>query len=457
MRLIKKTYKDPKTNQVKELKKWYIEFKDHNEQIKRLAAFSDKARSTELGRKVDSLVFCRITGEQPDPTLNQWLETLPGPLRDRLGKLDLLDGRRLAACKVLTEHLEDFKQSMLNRDVSERQAIQVYKRALKVMKACKFTTWSDIQPEPVLKCLHDWRNTKKKPIAAQTSNFYLQASKQFCRWMVRDRRATESPLAHLEALNVKAHPQRERRAFTSDELRKLIDTTWNGPDRRGRNIHSASAWFMTGKERAVLYMLAVETGLRANELRSLTRSSFDLESEVPTVTVQAAYTKRRRKDVQPIKPETAELLPLVMYGRSANEQLFTMPRREDLVRVMFKPDLEAAGIAYKDETGRVADFHALRHTFITNLAQAGVHPKTAQALARHSTITLTMDRYTHALQEDQTRALDVLPSLRGKPVKSEVENDAPHDSHGALYGAQKVRKHAPHGDNQKNRRSKRWK
>ena len=39
-------------------------------------------------------------------------------------------------------------------------------------------------------------------------------------------------------------------------------------------------------------------------------------------------------------------------------------------------------------------FHALRHTFITNLARSGVHPKTAQSLARHSTITLTMDRYS---------------------------------------------------------------
>ena len=91
---------------------------------------------------------------------------------------------------------------------------------------------------------------------------------------------------------------------------------------------------------------------------------------------------------------------------------------------------------------QVTDFHALRHTFITNLAQAGVHPKTAQALARHSTITLTMDRYTHALQEDQTRALDVLPSLRGRGDDSEAQNHATHESHGALYGAQKVRKHA---------------
>ena len=62
-------------------------------------------------------------------------------------------------------------------------------------------------------------------------------------------------------------------------------------------------------------------------------------------------------------------------------------------------------------SGGVADFHALRHTFITNLARSGVHPKTAQALARHSTITLTMDRYSHSLLEDHAAAVGRLPDL----------------------------------------------
>ena len=45
--------------------------------------------------------------------------------------------------------------------------------------------------------------------------------------------------------------------------------------------------------------------------------------------------------------------------------------------------------------GRVVDFPSLRHGFITYLVTANVPPKVAQMLARHSTISLTMDRYTH--------------------------------------------------------------
>jgi len=62
-------------------------------------------------------------------------------------------------------------------------------------------------------------------------------------------------------------------------------------------------------------------------------------------------------------------------------------------------------------TGRVADFHSLRHSFISNLARGGVHPKVAQALARHSTIVLAMDRYSHTLVGEQADALNVLPDL----------------------------------------------
>ncbi len=43
------------------------------------------------------------------------------------------------------------------------------------------------------------------------------------------------------------------------------------------------------------------------------------------------------------------------------------------------------------------------------LAAGGVLPKVAQQLMRHSTITLTMDRYTHSFVGDDRTALEALP------------------------------------------------
>jgi hypothetical protein len=68
-------------------------------------------------------------------------------------------------------------------------------------------------------------------------------------------------------------------------------------------------------------------------------------------------------------------------------------------------------LSYGDDAGRVLDFHAFRHTYVSSLAAGGVHPKDAQTLARHSTITLTMDRYTHSVRGATARALNALPDL----------------------------------------------
>jgi hypothetical protein len=92
---------------------------------------------------------------------------------------------------------------------------------------------------------------------------------------------------------------------------------------------------------------------------------------------------------------------------------------------MLRIDLESAGIPYQDERGRYFDFHAVRGQFISSLAAGGVHPKVAQVLARHSTITLTMDHYTHLDVLDVAGALDKLPRVRkaegeGKPPEQKT-------------------------------------
>jgi hypothetical protein len=79
-----------------------------------------------------------------------------------------------------------------------------------------------------------------------------------------------------------------------------------------------------------------------------------------------------------------------------------------------RPERERSSkLAYQDEQGRYFDFHALRGQFVSSLARAGVHPKVAQQLARHSTIHLTMANYTHLDTADLAGALRTLPPLVG--------------------------------------------
>lgn len=128
----------------------------------------------------------------------------------------------------------------------------------------------------------------------------------------------------------------------------------------------------------------------------------------PTVTVAASYSKRRREDTLPLRPVTVAALRTYLSDKLPQANAFPMPSGSVGAKLL-RGDLEAAGVPYTDAEGRVADFHAPRHTFITNLANSGVHPSVARHLARHSDINLTLVRYTHAALEKQGAAARYLP------------------------------------------------
>ncbi len=98
----------------------------------------------------------------------------------------------------------------------------------------------------------------------------------------------------------------------------------------------------------MLYRVAVETGLKAGELRSLICSCFDLEVDPPTVTVAAAYSKRRREDTLPLRQELADDLRLFMSRLAPSTPVFNVPKPDQIIDLP-KPTLpkRASRIATK--------------------------------------------------------------------------------------------------------------
>lgn len=163
-----------------------------------------------------------------------------------------------------------------------------------------------------------------------------------------------------------------------------------------------------GETRARIYLFSFLTGLRRQEMGSLNARSFDLTSGRPTVTVEAACSKHRRKDVLPLHPELVAQLPGWLRDLGPDEPLFPkIARRKTWLLV--KKDLERVGIPYETPDG-VADFHASgRHSYVTELLRNGASITEARELARHSDVRMTM-KYTHIGLEDQARALAALPA-----------------------------------------------
>jgi len=424
--------------------KWYAVFCDFNGPLRRLPLFEDRRASDAMARIVDRLNSLRSSNDTLPPDLARAVDEMPSPMLASLAKWGIVRPEKAANTKTLADHVEDWRAALLAKGGTEHHAGVSASRVLRIVAGLKLATVGDVSASRVQSFLAGLRQDRRddkgsvhRGISAASFNYYLRDARSFFRWMVRDGRAFESPLAHLQGVNARTDKRHERRALAVDELRWLLDVTENGytttgPD--GKPLEVAKAvdrYGMSGKSRALLYRLAVESGLRSAELRSLRRASFQLEGDTPTVAIAAAYAKNRRQDVLPLKMNTAAVLAVHLAGKMPTAPAFAMPKSDRIIDMM-QADLAAARtawiaaagsqqdkaereadtfLAYRDDAGRCADFHALRHTFISNLAAGGVHPKTAQRLARHSTITLTMDRYTHLRREDLAGALATLPDL----------------------------------------------
>jgi integrase len=396
MRLFRTTYRRENGQRAKAAG-WSLDFTDHLGRRQRLPlGLADKRAAEQVGRYIETLAERTASGLGLDRALSEWLEVCPAKLRDKLAGIGLISGARAAGGKPLAAHLEDYRAVLLARGDTTGYADTTMARIKRSFEGCGFTAWTDIAAARAQCYLAELQRTEQR-FSAESYNHYVRAMKGFCRWMMQERRASENPIAYVKLLNSKMDIRHQRRALEPDGIRRLLETTTAGPVRRG----------MSGPDRAMLYRLAIETGLRAGELRSLTKESFDLTAL--TVMVKATYSRKRKQDaVLPLRPDTAAVLRGFLAGKLSGVRLFKIPRPPvDLLR----PDLEAAGIPYRDASDRVVDFHSLRHTCGSLLAASGVHPKVAQQIMRHSSIDLTMSRYSHVFKGQEADAVAALPDL----------------------------------------------
>jgi len=401
VRVFKPTFKCKQTGNIKACSHWYITFMDKLQIRRRLPAFVNKRATERTAERIEELLSA---GDFLRPELQTWLEKeIPAKMRERLVAWGIVGSQRISAhlTKSLSEHVADFGQSLEAKGDTIAHARRVTTALGRAFSACGFGTWTDFDANKLYTHLHSLQG--ENGTGQRTFNTHLKEVKFFARWMVRERRAGASPLEHLDCVT-QTETRRRRRALTLDEQRRLLTVTANGPKHHN----------LTGPERSLIYHLALATGLRAGEIRQLTVEAFDFDG--CAVTLAAACTKNRRPAVLDLKPQMAADLKACLAGKQPTETAFAMPTQG---AKMIRRDLVAAGIPFTTSEGR-ADFHSLRHSFITNLARAGIHPSDAQALARHSTITLTMDYYTHPRQVDLRRIINEQPDLTTAPENLSV-------------------------------------
>lgn len=397
--LIRRNYTkiDPETGEktIRQTRKWYGQYRDVNGVLQRVPLCADKTAAKAMLMDLVRDTERRVAG-LIDPATNQ-------------------------LSRLLSEHIDEYRTHLVAKARSEKHIGETIRLITHVVDECRYRILADLQTGGgrLEEYLADRR---EEGSAHRTINADLVAVRSFCRWLMDKGRIRDDPTRGMHRLNVEEDRRRERRALTDEEAQRLIDAAFRS---------TCHFRHLSGKDRSVMYTLAQRTGLRRNELRSLTPGSFDLDGNPPTVQVEARNSKRRKKDLLPLSADVAETMRVYIVGRPPQKPLWPggwWRRSAEMLRV----DLLDAKIEPEDDAGRVVDFHGQRTTFITALARAGVAPATAQKLARHSDINLTLGTYTRLNVEELADAVGKLADLRPSPVPDENATDAkpeiaPHD------------------------------
>lgn len=301
----------------------------------------------------------------------------------------------------LADHLNDWEKSLAASGRGEEYIALKLARVRNAAEECGWLYLSDMTADRLEIFLLNLREKHKRSV--QTSNDWLQAVRQFVRWMIANDRLDRDPFARLKPGNARLNVRRRRGEFAVEEVGKLLAAT-AGSEAVFRGL--------CGSSRCILYRVALGTGFRAAELAALVPDYFDLTANPPVVVLPAEFNKNRKAATQPLSDELATELRVYLKGRARKEPLWS-GTWADRSADMLKLDLDAAGVPVQIEGAEgveVRDFHALRNCYISNVLRTGADLKQAMTLARHSDPRLTASRYARTRLHDLGVVVNKLPN-----------------------------------------------
>ena len=304
--------------------------------------------------------------------------------------------------------------------------------------------------------------------AARTINAKLVILTAWGNWLVKSQRLAANPFDKLRSevgLDEEDDVRRCRRAMTAEELARLLtvarlrpvaeygrDTirvvdatrpaksraTWQKAELTVANIDVAAErgrgrlrpdvlerLEQAGRERALLYAVLCTTGLRKGELAAITVADVRLDQPQPAIELPGSEAKNGKRASLPLRSDVAAELQAWIEEKTeglcrqgvgiagipkatAAVPLFDVPT--GLIRILDR-DLQAAGIAKRDDRGRTVDVHAMRGTFGSLLAAAGTSPIVLKELMRHKRIETTLKHYVDPRLLDIAGAVSALPAI----------------------------------------------
>lgn len=388
---------------------WHISFEDNLGIRRTLKAFTNVQATQRLADNIQRLLDSKASNAPLSDDLQKSLVQLPSKMLNKLIAWKLLDASRMSAGKTLDEYIEELKDYLTKKERNPKHVREISGTLKRIFRECKFVVWSDISPERLINWLDSLRDSGKG-ISKRRYNGLLKTAKFFCKWMVKQQKASHSPIDYLDGLdNIQTDKRHSRRALELNDFLRFLNAASKGPHKFG----------MSGRERNFLYRFIAETGLRKVDVRERLRVQ-DCNFKERKIVIKAGRTKNKQEATIYLKASTALELQQHCKNKLPHTLVFRLTDntskmvRFDLANTEIK-DTEGKvivpAIPYVDSNGDYFDFHSLRHQCASLL---GMNPDTPEAVRqqamRHKTPEM-IRHYTHAFEEQQREAINALPDL----------------------------------------------
>jgi integrase len=176
---------------------------------------------------------------------------------------------------------------------------------------------------------------------------------------------------------------------------------------------------LDGSDLFVPVLLALATGLRRGELLGLPWSNIDLDAGLLRVVQVIEETKDGGARIKPVpKTKKGRRTVALTPGTVAALRAYRIEQAEERLRrgadLLF-PHWAGSPAVFGTALTRAAasagiecSIHDLRHTHITDLLAAGVHPKIVSERVGHSSVAFTLERYGHVTPTMNAAAIQAI-------------------------------------------------
>lgn len=183
-----------------------------------------------------------------------------------------------------------------------------------------------------------------------------------------------------------------------------------------------------------IVVTCIFTGMRKGEIMGLTWDNVDFENKMIyvrgslcRVELEPDENGRRNTTFKVMEPKTAKSVRNIPMLEQTYAALKMQKQQQELEKIKYKDIYVDNGFVFARYDGNYMDlrgfrdryhrflerygiekmrFHDLRHTFASLLIEEGTSPKIVQELLGHSTITTTMDIYTHISEKSKAEAME---------------------------------------------------